>query len=498
MPAALVVLAAALTLYAYRELPGRPFAADDYQWLLHVRGLSLGEVAARAFDAGAQTHFFRPMVWLLFWAQVRAFGLAPQGFHAVSLALHLLNSTLLAFLAVRLAQVQNAKFTMQNRLGADWSGTVAQPPRPLCTSHFARCILLVALHPAPFEAVVWASAQSELLAAALLLVVLHLWLPAPGARLPPLVRVLLATLALGLALLAKESAVIGLPLLLLLGPPLPTGCAPLRRWAPFVLPLAVTAAYLALQQDILARNEVIRGAGYGLGPQLLLNPLRTLGLVAAPLPGTEHGDAPWLPWAGAALVGLWVLDLALLAARRHPFAACSLRLGLAVLLTLLPTAPFTSPPDSRYVYLPVLAVAALLGARLAGRRTADGGRRATFARGLRPVVGGLALLALAWWAAGEIAAREGRFAAASGPGGSLWRLAQAECAAARPARIIVVEPPLAPPHAEAIVRLACGDEVLPLVVGRDGVADALRPNALVVAFPGGGAQVEQRAPNAEH
>jgi hypothetical protein len=110
----------------------------------------------------------------------------------------------------------------------------------------------------------------------------------------------------------------------------------------------------------------------------------------------------------------------------------------------------------------------------------------------------LALLAaLAWWGAGELAAREGQFAAASGPGGSLWRLVSAECAANLPARIVVVEPQLAPPHAEAIVRLACGPEVRPLVVGRDGVADAMRDNSLVVTFPGGGAQVEQRTANAE-
>jgi hypothetical protein len=34
--------------------------------------------------------------------------------------------------------------------------------------------------------------------------------------------------------------------------------------------------------------------------------------------------------------------------------------------------------------------------------------------------------------------------------------------------------------------------VRPLVVGRDGVEDALRANSLVVAFPGGSAQIERR------
>jgi hypothetical protein len=58
--------------------------------------------------------------------------------------------------------------------------------------------------------------------------------------------------------------------------------------------------------------------------------------------------------------------------------------------------------------------------------------------------------------------------------------------------VVVVDPPLAPPHAEAIVRLACGRKMRPVVVGRDGLEDALRPGALVVAFPSGAAQVERR------
>src|SRR6266545_6977149 len=98
----LALAIAALTLYTYRELPARLFAADDYQWLLNVRGLSFGQVVRRAFDAGAQTHFYRPLVWLLFWAQARAFDLDPRGYHAVSLGLHLLNAGLLGLLALRL------------------------------------------------------------------------------------------------------------------------------------------------------------------------------------------------------------------------------------------------------------------------------------------------------------------------------------------------------------------------------------------------------------
>ena len=469
LPAVLALAAAGLALYAYRDLSPRPFAADDYQWLLNVRGLSFGDLLARAFDAGSQTHFYRPLVWLLIWAQVQVFGLDPAPFHAVSLGLHLLNALLAGLLAWRLAGARSA---------------------------FCIALAFVALHPAPFEAVVWVSAQSELLAAALLLCALHLWLPwargaervAPGEIFSTLLRALLASLFLGLALLAKESAAIGLGLLLLLGSPAPAGRPAALRYAPFGLPAGVTAAYLALQAGILARNEIVRGSGYGVGPQLILNPLRALGLVAAPLPGTQYGDAPWLPWAGAALAALVALDVSLQLFRGGSGAGTYLRLGLAVLLTLAPTAPFTSPPDSRYVYLTVVAVAALLAYRAATLGYWPGARRSRLPAAL---IAGCVGVLLAWWCAGELAAREARFAAASGPGGSLWRVTSAECAAAHPSRVIVVEPPLAPPHAEAIVRLSCGAEVRPVVVGRDGVEDARRPGALVIAFPGGSAQVER-------
>src|SRR5688572_23369162 len=103
LPIGLVALGVlALVLYAYRSLPARSFVADDYQWLLSVRDLETSQVLRTAFDAGAQTHFYRPLVWLLFWGQQRLFGLDPRGYHLVALALHLLNAALLGALAWRL------------------------------------------------------------------------------------------------------------------------------------------------------------------------------------------------------------------------------------------------------------------------------------------------------------------------------------------------------------------------------------------------------------
>jgi hypothetical protein len=378
---------------------------------------------------------------------------------------------------------------------------------------------IVALHPAPFEAAVWVSAQSELLAAALLLIALHLWLGGPGTRdqgprSNEQVRVGLwslvfrpwsvgATLALALALLAKESAVIGLPLLFLIGW---SNAGTFRRWniqhlVPYALPTLDTLGYVALQVAVERRNYLLEQGGYGLGPQIILNPLRSLALIVAPLPGTEHADAAWLIPAGAiialALLGLGIGNwgLGLRSRSQSPIPNSQLPIILALGLTLLPTAPFASPPDSRYLYLPVIAAALPLGLGIGnwglGLRSRS---QSQIPNPKSPitwftVAGWLLVVALAWWSAGELHEREWRFAAGAGPGGSLWRLAATLCEAGRPDRMVVVEPPIAPPHVAAIVELSCGSDVAAAIVGRDQVEAAIEGRSVVIEFPGGSAQV---------
>lgn len=505
---------AAIALNAYRDLLGRPFAADDYQWLLAVRGLGAGQVVQRAFDAGAQSHFYRPLVWLLVWAQWRMFDLDPVGYHVVSLALHLLNAALVGLLAYRL---QIADCRSQAAPGARQSTVYnRQSTIPIVA------MAIVALHPAPFEAVTWISAQSELLAATLLLAAQHLWLPKRADKEirrqedqahTPMVSVspglLVSTLAYGLALLAKESAVIGLPLLLLAGRSnvQPLKRSTVQRLAPYLLPTLITLAYVALQISVERRNYLLRQGGYGLGPQLVLNPLRSLALVVAPLPGSEHADAAWLVPMGAIVALILLAWLALnvrsvIVVRQPQSTIYYLRsaLILALGLTLLPTAPFASPPDSRYLYLPVIAAALLAACTMYDLQATIGSRplivhrRAKIAHWSLVAGRWLLVICLAWWSAGELRAREGRFAAGAGPGGSLWRLATSVCAEGQPERMVVVEPPLAAPHAEAIVALSCGPAVKTLVVARDQAARAVKGRAVVVEFPNGSAQVTRRTP----
>lgn len=440
----------ALMVLAYHSLPPRPFAADDFQWLLGARQLSFGDMLRSAFDFN-QSHFFRPMVWLLFWTQEKLFGIDPRGYHAVSLALHLANAALVGLLAWRLGT----------------SATVA-----------VIAAAIVALHPAPFEAVVWVSAQSELLAALWLLLMLHAWLGR---------RVFLASLLLTLALLTKESAIIGLPLLFLIDIMLNKQLIVSRqRWFTYLLPMLLTLAYLALQLRIERDNYLVERGGYGFGPQLLLNPLRSVGLLVAPLPGTEHADAAWLPFIGALAVLGVVAWLVIHWRSITPSGNRRAVIALAALaVTLLPTAPFSSPPDSRYLYLPVIAGALLLAALLERREQTTLRQQVVQRRALLAI--SVALIALF---AAESQAREARFATATGTDGSLFAVAAARCATLPTDRVIIMGAPIAEVHARAILALACGESITPIFADTLEMAEAnLERDSLVIGFPNGAAQV---------
>jgi hypothetical protein len=243
---------------------------------------------------------------------------------------------------------------------------------------------------------------------------------------------------------------------------------------------------------------VLREGLYGLGPQLITNPLRSLALIVAPLTGTEHADAAWLVPVGA-IVALVLLCMLVFDIRSAPAERTIPRtpLILALVLSLAPTAPFTSPPDSRYLYMPVALLAMLIGVigsewweRMQSRPdTMTNGQRSKLL--WRVLIISSCSLAI-WWGSGELALREWRFAAGSGPGGSLWRVANEICAGEAPRRVIVVEPPIAPPHVEAIIQLACGTNTRTLIVGRDGIGQAIRTGSVVIGFPGGSATIEQR------
>ena len=505
---ALATLTFVLTLVAYRNLPTRGFAADDFQWLVGARSQSFGRMLRGAFDPG-QNHFYRPLVWMSFWLQEHLFGLDQRGFHGVSLGLHVANALLAGWLVWKLLAQTPAVRALPALLAAS----------------------IVALHPAAYEAVTWVSAQSDLLAGFWLLLLLHLWLAAAGDGgrrtedggrrtedggrrteddlrnplnplprsinngafgIPPFVFRLSSSLALALALLTKESAIIGLPLLILLDLWATRSSPRTTHYAlcttHYVLPTLLTIAYLAVQLRVERANYLVDQGGYGLGPQIIFNPLRSLALLVAPLSGSENAAAAWLIPFGAIVVALLLGPLLL--GRRGRLLGRILPL-VALAFTLLPTAPFRSPPDSRYLYLPVIAFACMCALALrefrgtmdGGRWTVDGGQGAVVALAL----------ALALAACAETSAREARFAVAAGADNSLWQLATTICAERMPDRVIVLNTPTAEIHARAAIQLACGKKATPIFATTLAIAQAnLEPNSVIIDFPGGVAHVAQR------
>ncbi len=163
-----------------------------------------------------------PTTWLSFLANHQLHGLAPAGYHATNVALHVLNVALLFLLLARLT-------------GA--------------TGRSAFVAAALALHPLNVEAVAWVTARKDVLC--LFFMLAGLWLYVGHARRPTPARLLPSLLACALALAAKPVAVV-FPLLLLL-----LDAWPLRRRAWWEkVPFAVLAAAVAAVTYHAARGGI--------------------------------------------------------------------------------------------------------------------------------------------------------------------------------------------------------------------------------------------------
>jgi Flp pilus assembly protein TadD len=184
----LTALLAVAALAAFWPLAGNGFIVfDDRVYLTGNRWVTAGLTWEGVRWAFGTTHTgnWHPLTWLSHMADVQLFGLRPGPHHLVSLALHLLNTGLVA------------------RLGTLLTGS---PPAGWVAAG------LFLLHPAHVESVAWASERKDLLSALLFLLALlgyRRYLSRPTA--PAMGAVLLLHLA---GLLAKPMGVT-LPLVLL-------------------------------------------------------------------------------------------------------------------------------------------------------------------------------------------------------------------------------------------------------------------------------------------
>jgi Flp pilus assembly protein TadD len=345
------------TLVYARGLAGE-LVYDDH--LLIERNPEITELAAlpRLFTRGYWDFLgLRDAQYIGYWRPLSAVvhalvwpfsGSRPLGHHLASLTFHLLA----VVAAHRLAR----------RLGA--SPWIA-----------AGAALLFALHPAQVESVAWISAVGTPLSGALVLLALERFLAwrARGLRGVPLV----AAIAFGLALLAKELAATFLPLAVLLdlvrprAPDEPRRHALLRAYAPFAL---VALTYLAARMFVFASpyaglervtTDFVVGAA-----RLLVLRLELLGggleILALPLelnlfrPFRPHLAAldPALVRAAVFTALYLALVVATLRARRRLAAAALLAIPLGFLPVLVQVHSLGSfPLSERFLYLPAFGFA---------------------------------------------------------------------------------------------------------------------------------------------
>jgi tetratricopeptide (TPR) repeat protein len=184
--AAALLLAAAL---AYSRVFTLGFAFDDRSFILRnakvLAGLSRDGIVW-AFTSTYHANW-QPLTWISCMLDVTLFGPGPAGFHAVNLALHLVNVVVLFRLLCRLS-------------GAFW--------RP------ALVAALFALHPLNVETVAWITERSALLGTLFALLAITAYRGHAAAPAPARFAAVAALLAL--SLLAKPLWVTLPPLLLLL------------------------------------------------------------------------------------------------------------------------------------------------------------------------------------------------------------------------------------------------------------------------------------------
>ncbi len=377
---ALVVFLAAFALYA--GTIGHDFVWDDGDLIVDnpairtLDGATLRSMFLENFWSNIQRAggYYRPLVTLSYHIDYRVHGLDPHGFHLSNVILNAI-ACALAFLLLRLLS------------GNTVLGFVAA--------------LLFTVHPIHTENVAWVAGRTDLLAALWMFASLILYLLARRGR-----TILLAPamVAFMLALLSKESAAC-LPLIVALiefGPfaGLATGAPDARERGPgraiavTIAFLAVTAAYLLLRRHALGVATSSYDA-YASGPALplsilagyvvkLLFPLRLSGEYDAPVPAGLLD-----PHALVGLAVLVIIGLAVVRYRRKQDVVLGfgiLLLGLTPVLNIVPLGEISA---ERFLYIPSLGFALLLGSVFTGALgTRYPAARSSGAPGVAPALAG--------------------------------------------------------------------------------------------------------------
>ena len=181
-----------LTAAVYANALSFPFVYDDHNQIVSNPAIQAWQYIPRAFTAHVWNHkssmafYYRPIFMLWLMLNYQAFGLNPAGWHASTVALHLICTYLVYRLARRLTQ-------------REWVSLVAA--------------LLFGLYPAHVEAVDWVSGATEPLFAVFLLSSFLAYLAQRDATGMRHTRWRLASLLLaGLTVFSKETGVVMPPI----------------------------------------------------------------------------------------------------------------------------------------------------------------------------------------------------------------------------------------------------------------------------------------------
>lgn len=329
------MVAAAVAVYANTLANG--FVWDDMLLVVdnpRIKGWGrVLELLTQPLAPGTQ--YYRPLQGLTFLTDYAVNGLAPAGFHLTNVALH----ALAALLFYRVARM-----VLRDSVAALVAG------------------LLFAVHPIHTEAVAYVAGRSDSLSAIFLLSALLLY-SSP----------LLSAGAFLLALLARESALVLVPLVALLEAG--GGVAPRRRIERYAAYAIVVALYVAMRATTLGDQPVhVATAAVPIGTRLLTLPkvvVSYLGQLVLPInlhmerrvvPASSLLDTSFL--GPAALLALIVVLLFEARATAWPIVLGALWFAVA-LLPFANVVPLDAFMAEHWLYVPSMGVFMAVGWRVA-------------------------------------------------------------------------------------------------------------------------------------